>query len=245
MGWPRLLVELTEGKPEEVSMESAAAARDDVAMPQDDTQLVRFPLSWNGYEGLVAALGDSHVRLAYDGETLEIMSPGYTHEKIARFIAAILVYALDAWAIDYEEAGATTFRRNPLGGFEGDACFYVANAEAIRGLADIDLSLHPAPDLILEVDISNRRTDKTAIYEACGVTEFWRYDHAAGLVVLAMRDGAYAKVDSSVVVRGLPIQIVQAFIERFKAGERRPAIVLAVQQWLRDNRHLHDSDVEF
>jgi Uma2 family endonuclease len=71
-----------------------------------------------------------------------------------------MVYSLDAWAIEYEDAGSTTFRRKPVGGFEGDASFYVTNAERIRGLSDIDLSLHPAPDLILEVDLSHRRLDK-------------------------------------------------------------------------------------
>lgn len=221
-------------------MESEAAARGDVAMLQDDSQPVGLPLSWTGYEGLVAALGDSNVWLAYDGKTLEITSPGHTHEKIARFIAAVLVYALDAWEIEYEDAGSTTFWRKPVGGFEGDASFYVANAEVVSGLADIDLSLHRAPDLVLEVDISNRRTDKRAIYEACGVTEFWRYDRSAELRVLAMRDGEYAQVDSSGVVRGLPIRIVGGFIDRFKGGEKRPAIVTSILRWLRENRHLHD-----
>jgi Uma2 family endonuclease len=172
------------------------------------------------------------------------MSPGYTHEKIARFIAAIVMYALDAWEIEYEDAGSTTFRRKPVGGFEGDACFYVGNAEAIRGLDDIDLSLHPAPDLILEVDIANRRIDKKAIYEACGVTEFWRYDRAAGLRVLAMRGGAYAPVDTSGVIRGLSVRIVQGFVDRFKAGEKRSAIVSSFKQWLRENQHLHEGNVE-
>jgi Uma2 family endonuclease len=222
-------------------MKSAAAARDDVAPREDATQVVRLDLSWAGYEGLVAALGDdSHVRLAYDGATLEIMSPGYTHEKIARFIAAILVYTLDEWGIDYEDVGSTTFRRKPVGGFEGDASFYVANAEKIRGLRDIDLLLHPAPDLILEVDISNRRLDKKAIYEACGVAEFWRYDDAEGVHVFALQDGAYTEIITSRVVRGLPIAVVNSLVERLRAGDKRPAIVSSIKQWLRDNRHLHD-----
>ncbi len=59
-----------------------------------------------------------------------------------------------------------------------------------------------------------------------------------------MRDGSYAEVDRSDVVRGLPIRIVQAFIDQFKAGEKRSAIVSSVQHWLRDNRHLHDENGE-
>lgn len=224
-------------------MELASGRRAEVRQIQDETQLVRLQVCWTIYEDLVAALADdSHVLLAYDGEALEIMSPGYRHEKIARFIAAIVVYALDAWGIDYEDAGSTTFRRKPAGGFEGDASFYTAKAEEIRGIAEIDPALHPAPDLILEVDISNRRMDKKAIYEACGVREFWRYDEAAGLQMLALNEDAFEPVDTSRVVSGLPVQIVNAFVDRFKAGERRPAIVASLQKWLHDNRHVHDAD---
>ncbi len=221
-------------------MDSAAVTRVDVANVRDDTQIIRIALPWTGYEGISAALGDAiNVRLAYDGETLEIMSPEYTHEKIARFIAAILVYALDAWGIDYEDTGSTTFRRKPVGGFAGDASFYVTNAAMIRGLRDIDLALHPAPDLVLEVDVANRRMDKEAIDAACGVSEFWRYDDVAELRVLGLEGGAYVPVDASRVIRGLPVRMVAAFIDRFNRGEARPSIVASIQQWLRDNRHLH------
>jgi hypothetical protein len=58
--------------------------------------------------------------------------------------------------------------------------------------------------------------------------------------VLALQGGAYVPVDTSRVVRGLPVGMVQVFVERLKAGDTRPAIVSAVQMWLRDNRHLHD-----
>jgi hypothetical protein len=34
-------------------------------------------MSWSAYEALVESLGDdNHARLSYDGEYLEIMSPG-------------------------------------------------------------------------------------------------------------------------------------------------------------------------
>jgi hypothetical protein len=156
-----------------ISVELAASTRDQAGLIQDETQLVRLELGWTSYEDLVAALADdSHVRLTYDGETLEIMSPGYRHEKIARFIAAIVVYVLDAWDIDYEDAGSTTFRRKPDGGFEGDASFYTANAEKIRGMSEIDLAFHPAPDLILEV-ARIFVTDPDEIFVAAD----WRLNH--------------------------------------------------------------------
>jgi Uma2 family endonuclease len=221
-------------------MTPATAAKD--TKLYDNSQIVRLNVSWDAYEGLVAALGDdSHVRLAYDGATLEIMSPGYTHEKIAKLVAAILIYAFDTWGIDYEDAGSTTFRKTPVGGFEGDASFYTFNADRIRGLRDIDLSIHPAPDLILEVDISNRRMDKKELYAGCGVSEFWRFHESDGVEAFALEDGAYVEIDASRIVRGLPISVVNGFVERMKQGDKRPAIVLSVQKWLRDNRPQHDA----
>ena len=130
------------------------------------------------------------------------------------------------------------------GGLAGDASFYTVNADRIRGLRDIDLAVHPAPDLILEVDISNRRMDKKELYEGCGVSEFWRFDEFDGVEVFALEDGVYVEVDASRIVRGLPISVVNGFVERMKQGDKRPAIVLSVQKWLRDNRTLHDATVE-
>jgi Uma2 family endonuclease len=202
-------------------MTRATGAQD--AKLYDNTQIVRLNVSWDAYDGLVAALGDdNHVRLAYDGETLEIMSPGYTHEKIAKLVAAILIYAFDAWGIDYEDAGSTTFRKKSVGGFEGDASFYTVNADRIRGLRDIDLSIHPAPDPVLEVDISNRRMDKKELYEGCGVSEFWRFDESDGVEVFALEDGAYVEIDASRIVRGLPISVVNGFVDRMKQGDKTP-----------------------
>jgi Uma2 family endonuclease len=226
--------------PRRVDMTPATGAQD--TKLYDNTQIVRLNVSWDAYDGLVAALGDdNHVRLAYDGETLEIMSPGYTHERIAKLVAAIVIYAFDAWGIDYEDAGSTTFRKKPVGGFEGDASFYTVNADRIRGLRDIDLSIHPAPDLMLEVDISNRRMDKKELYEGCGVSEFWRFDESDGIEVFALEDGAYVEIDTSRIIRGLPISVVNGFVDRMKQGDKRPAIVVSVQKWLRDNQYLHDA----
>jgi len=87
------------------------------------------------------------------------MSPGLRHEQISGLIAALLIYAFDEWQIDYGEAGTTTFRTQ-LSGFEGDAAFYLANADKVRASEEIDRSRYPAPDLALEVDITSERTSK-------------------------------------------------------------------------------------
>jgi Uma2 family endonuclease len=206
----------------------------------DDTQAIRLDVSWETYSNLVTNLGDTnHVRLAYDGKTLEIMAPGLRHEQISRLIAALLIYAFDEWEIDYEEAGTTTFKTKPSG-FEGDATFYLANADKVRAIEEIDLSSYPAPDLVLEVDITSERTNKQTIYEEFGIGEFWRYDEKNGLEAFALNNGGYVKIEVSQAIRGLPLSTIGTFIEQYKAGVKRPAIISAAKAWLRDNRHLHE-----
>jgi len=48
------------------------------------------------------------------------------------------------------------------------------------------------------------------------------------------------KIEVSQAIRGLPMSTIGTFIEHYKAGLKRPAIISAVKAWLRDNRHLHE-----
>lgn len=57
-----------------------------------DDQVVHLKVPRNVYETLVENLGDdSHVRLTYDGELLEIMSPGILHDFQWRRLSAAAV----------------------------------------------------------------------------------------------------------------------------------------------------------
>ncbi|MDW8452595.1 MAG: hypothetical protein RML39_03965 [Oscillatoriaceae cyanobacterium SKYGB_i_bin93] len=50
---------------------------------------------------------------------------------------------------------------------EPDDCFYIQNEAVVRGKKQIDLTLDPPPDLVIEIDISSRTQLKN--YEALGV----------------------------------------------------------------------------
>lgn len=77
-------------------------------------------------------------------------------------------------------------------------------AGAVRGLEDIDLTVHPPPDLVLEVDISRSRRIKLPIYAALGVGEVWRYD-GESIHVLALDAGHLAERPESRVFPGFPL----------------------------------------
>jgi Uma2 family endonuclease len=52
---------------------------------------------------------------------------------------------------DVRNLGSTTFRRQDLERcFELDSCFYIQNADKIRGKIEIDLTIDPPPDLVMD-----------------------------------------------------------------------------------------------
>jgi Uma2 family endonuclease len=152
-------------------------------------------------------------RFAYDRGELEIMSPSTEHESIAYYIGLLVaVFAVEA-GVDLYGAGSTTFDREDLGrGFEPDACFYVRDAERVRGKPRIDLSLDPPPDLLVELDITRPSLDKFPIYARASISEIWRHD-GERLAIFDLRGEEYVEVAESSSLPPLTSEVLSSFIE--------------------------------
>ena len=62
-------------------------------------------VSWADYQALLAELGDGYaVRITYDRERLEIVSPSDRHEKIKEFICAVAHVLADEMATDLDSS---------------------------------------------------------------------------------------------------------------------------------------------
>ncbi len=206
------------------------------AAPIDSDQIIHLRVSWEAYKALSASIGDdSSPRLVYDGETLEIMSPGSRHERIAARIAYLLSSVVSEWDFNIESTRSTTFEAQPHG-FEGDDSYYIASAPKVQNWDNISLATDPPPDLVIEIDISKRRFNKKTLYANIGIPEFWRYDDIAGLEAFSLIGDAYIAIDVSRVIPGLPIAEIA---KRIAHKADRLTIVKEWQQWLRDNRSLH------
>src|SRR5579885_1128764 len=140
--------------------------------------MILYDVRWTTYEQLLADHeGRSSPRFTFDCGTLEITSPSAEHEKCNRTIALFVEILAEELKIDIEDFGSTTFRRSDLArGFEPDSCFYIKNEVLIRGKQEIDLSIDPPPDLVIEIDLTSRALDKLSLYAQIGVPEIWRYD---------------------------------------------------------------------
>ena len=116
-------------------------------------------------------------------------------------------------------------------GFEPDSCFYIRNAAAVRGKVELDFTVDPPPDLVIEVDITRESLNKYPILAAVGVPEVWRYDESR-VAIHVLREGGYVEAPVSDMLAPLSSEIVTSFLA---AGleEDRPQWVRRLREWAR------------
>ena len=158
------------------------------------------------------------------------MSP--SHELYKELIGGLIDVLAMEKSIPLIALGSATFRRQDLlRGLEPDKCYYIANAAHIQGKADIDLSVDPPPDLVVEIDITHRSLDRETIYAAMGVPEIWRFD-GNHLQSLVLRNGGYEISETSVCFPGLVLGEMERFV-RMAASLDTTSIRMAFRDWVR------------
>jgi len=206
-------------------------------------QVVRFKLSRTAYDGLVESLGDnSHVRLTYDGEILEIMSPGPLHEIVSRVVSGLLELVSLEWEIDITDLGSTRFKPPGNQEFEPDGAWYLDMETRVKDRKNIDLAIDPPPNLLLETDITTSSSDKLRFFAAIRVPEVWLYT-LDGFAAKALEHGEYVPISVSRAITGLPIAEITKRVEDEAARSKSNALMLRRewQQWLREHKYLHDN----
>ncbi len=163
-----------------------------------EQRVVLEDVSWETYEHLLSDhLDKSAPRFTFDQGRLEIMSPSSEHEEYKQALTMLVVLLADGLGINIRNLGSTTFKRSELErGFEADACFYVQSAARMHGKIHIDPAIDPAPDLVIEIEVTAPALNKLPIYAGFGVPEIWRYD-GARLVVLHLSGPEYIETDRS------------------------------------------------
>ena len=155
------------------------------------------------YEQLADSIPEGwHIHVDYDGQDIELMSPGLLHEINRKLLGCLVA---EACAIPFKSAGQTTWKRLEIArGLEADESYFfrtekleaVAAGKARRSL---DIADYPNPDLGIEVDMSPPKIDPPGIYAALQVAEVWRFDgERQELVIERLEDdGTYRAVDRS------------------------------------------------
>ena len=206
-----------------------------IANPPVERVILR-DISWDFYQRLLRERGDSPgSRVTYDGGLLQITVVSVAHDNPNRTLASIVELAAEETGTDSCHLGSTTFQRpDLLKGFELDSCYYFLHAGEVRDKDEIDLTVDPPPELVIEVDVTSNSLDRFPIFAAVGVAEVWRYK-AGAVTIFVLRDGEYHPVANSLA---LPILTAEA-ITRFAASYRKmksPAWAAELRAWVRQAR---------
>jgi len=205
-----------------------------IAIPGYDVHLLLHDVSWEAYDQLLQKLDAQHrhLRLTYDEGTLEIMSPSDPHERWKKRIARLVELMAFELKIEIECLGQTTFRRKiRRKGLEPDECYYVQNAATVRQV-EIDLSIHPPPDLVVESDYSNSSLPREPVYAGLGMPELWRFDGETLTIRRLGADGRYHNAKKSPAFPFLPMKQFTMFLHRLDK-ERSTVVLSDFQEWVR------------
>jgi len=190
-------------------------------------------IGWSGYKTMLRLRGEkSRPRMIYLDGDLWLMSPVFSHDHTANRLNRFVDELTTGLGIRCVPSRSTTFRRRKKqAGVEGDATFYLVNATRLRGLANINLSIDPPPDLAIEAVNTHGASHALAVYRRLGVPEVWVSD-SSGMAILALNaNKRYIRVDSSVAFPFLSAAEIAEWIYRpFSNDETQWALDL--RQWV-------------
>jgi Uma2 family endonuclease len=200
-------------------------------LPEGSTLIVHH-VAWDDYERLLEELADRPaLRLSYDRGRLDVMTPLPEHEEYASFVEDVVRVLADVLRVNLEKRGRATWKRRSLGkGVEPDACYFVASADRVVGKRQLDLESDPAPDIAVEIDVTNESLTKFPIYAALGVAELWRYDgQNAWFYQLAGNE--YRETLQSRFVDGFTATMLAEVIEQSKTQGQTAALRAFRARW--------------
>ncbi|MGB7440823.1 MAG: Uma2 family endonuclease [Coleofasciculaceae cyanobacterium] len=190
-------------------------------------------VSWQEFETLLEELGEHRAaRLAYDGGTLEIMTPLPEHERNKEFISDLVKALLEELDIEFCSLGSTTFKNQAMvKGIEPDNCFYIQNEALVREKNKLDLTVDPPPDLALEIDVTSRT--HPSVYEALGVPELWRFEKGQ-LQINVLQEGKYIQSEYSPSFPNFSLsEKIPQCLSQFKALGRNK-VIRAFRAWVKE-----------
>ncbi len=197
-------------------------------------QLLLQNISWEDFEGILTDLGENRSsRISYSNGVLEIMVPLPEHEKDKEIISDIVKILLEELEIDFESLGSTTFKNQQMTqAVEPDACFYIKNYQAVIGKNRLDLTIDPPPDLVIEIDVTNRtRLDN---YLQLKVPELWRYTRK-GFQLNLLVGSRYIESPTSHIFPDIPIvDLINCYVKQAQTEGRSKAI-RAFKKWVQEN----------
>ena len=192
------------------------------AVLEKTNSVVLHNISWNAYKQITDTLQDeTPAHFTFDRGKLEIMVLSLKHENLKKILAMLFERISEALDIEIFAGGSTTFQREDLErGFEPDECYYVQNAEAMRGKDSVNLAFDPPPDLTIEIDVKHSSLNRMSIFAAIAIPEVWRYDGDL-LTIYLLRDRVYETSKTSSVLPNATAEKLSELIETGRNSTQR------------------------
>ena len=182
----------------------------------DEPHAVFRDASWAFYEALCRECDDTPTRVNYDRGTLEIMTLSVEHEGYKDAVAHLLSEVSTEFDIAIATRGSATLKLEAKErGLEADHCCWIANEAVIRPVKRLDLTIHPPPDLVVEIDITHAVVDRESIYAALGVPEMWHFDTQTGLTAWERAGFEWVRIESSRSLPMLRVSDLTPFLHRW------------------------------
>jgi Uma2 family endonuclease len=197
---------------------------------------VVMDVSWDYYTRTLEELGPSRgFRITFDQGRMEIVTTSNLHERIKTIIARLLeMYAVEA-DIPIVGDGTLTLRREALNrGLEPDECYYVQTPAPPASEGEFDLSIHPPPDLAIEVEISRGSISKMPIYGALKVREVWRYKLGRITPMHLGSSGEYQAAKNSLAFPNLDMSQFNKYLKQ-AVEEGVHEAIKALRKWVRQS----------
>jgi Uma2 family endonuclease len=190
-------------------------------VPSSPSGVVFDDVTWEEYETMIGLVGERPIRVTYDQGTMEVYMPSLGHERDAYVLGRMVDTLTEELGITVEGGGTTRHKRQDLEkGAEPDQCYWLhERALRIRDKRELDLSVDPVPDLIIEVDVTSASVDRLKIFAALGVPEVWRYD-GRFLEILQLGEGGYQSCETSRCFPGLSADAVGQFLEQGRNADK-------------------------
>jgi Uma2 family endonuclease len=192
----------------------------------DRTSVVLEDVTWEEYEAQLRIIGDRHIRVNYDDGRMEIMSPLSRGGNRSYILGRMVDTLTEEFDIPHFPADAVTLKRPDLAkGVEPDKLYFLrANAAKVRRLLDLDLTVDPPPDLIIEVDETFSSVPRLPIFAALKILEVWRIKGGVLQFLYLQSDGSYVARDRSRAFPSLTLQEAARFLEEGLCSDPTPWI---------------------
>ncbi len=172
---------------------------------------------------------DASQQIVYDGNSIEVMASPVSlrHEDDKKLIARLFELYCFIRNVPVRGVGSLTLSSEQIDrGAEADEAYYVLAKPPSLKENRTNLLVHNPPDLVIEIDLTSHTVSKEPAFAAMGIAELWRWENS-DLDVRRLRDGAYASVESSVLLPNLPIL---KLAEMTRLGRRKPQHEV-LQRW--------------